>query len=431
MLRSQSLRPVLGLFALSLGLCGLLFLTPILSGRVGKPKPSDLSWKNPVWAKQVAFTPDGSTVVTLDISGNCARWDAKTGRSLSSRRFLDAQYLTPDGASVVGLDYGKPGKKFSMPNWPDSLYPVSKGLVVTRGSNKQLVYAYPYTNRVLKSFDIQSGQLQWKQHIPERPEAFRLSSDEILAVSNDHVWLEVRFPYQGLRMQKNVHVFSRREGRLIKSVTLPYDVDPERVAAPVFLRNGDLLYNKNSWSRDKDPSQVDYVELQSESGPRRFKLGESQPGLWLESWEPMAFNKDFELLAGTRPLRENAYNSREIFLWGAQGQLRWKIQQADFIPRNMSFSPDSRYLAIGGIDQRTLAQSNDGRLIVYEVATGKVVKELTETTWVDYAKRPVMKYTKAPTPGFMGLPIHLAWSPDSRQLAVSYGPQGIRVWKIR
>ena len=127
-------------------------------------------------------------------------------------------------------------------------------------------------------------------------------------------------------------------------------------------------------------------------------------------------------------------------------QLLWKQYEPNVAYGELVFSPDNTKLARTGLDStfKTIELSRRPRLLIYDVATGRKLLRPTEETPLDVMKlahteRMVPKNrvffshpqgTPVPRPAEDGPINAMAWSPDSRMLAVDYSYGALKLWRV-
>ncbi|RYG75491.1 hypothetical protein EON80_00505 [bacterium] len=427
----NSHRSLLGLFALSTLICGSFFAVARFAAKPQTVAQSDLVWKSGGSAQEVAFSSDGRTVIAL--SDKCETFDATTGKLISSWRVPGNGHLTPNGKFLIYLDSGTAAPPFTVSDWrrKSGSLSVSRGLDIVRNPNSDEVKLLTRKGRSLVAHDTRTGIVSWKKEIPARSELYRISGDDLCAVSDRHIWVQTTFGNNVPQLKNNLRVFSAQNGQLLRSFPAPQIMRPGWGNSFVFDKTGAPLYKKQGWSSAADPRTTDALELRGETPPRRFKLARQQAGYDQDEWSPLSFDKRFRRLVGIRKTPIMNSDTSDILVWEAGGKLLFHQEQEHFKANAASFSPDARFLAVGGRDLKSLAKETDGRLLVYDIASGKIVKDLREATWTDMAKRPFTNYTKAPIPGFTGPVQHLSWSLNGRLLAAAYNNGGVRVWRVR
>jgi len=139
----------------------------------------------------------------------------------------------------------------------------------------------------------------------------------------------------------------------------------------------------------------------------------------------------------------------------AQKKLRWHYHHEEYFPLMLAFSPDGTMLAASGFD--TTYRYNMGFTYVVDTRTGKLIHIFTEQNWKDQVKDRMilafhqMRYKIMDTinfyrknklriddsyfhqfaPNDSGIPSALAWSPDSKTLAVSYVDGSVKIWQVK
>jgi WD40 repeat protein len=173
--------------------------------------------------------------------------------------------------------------------------------------------------------------------------------------------------------------------------------------------------------------------------------GEVSSGAYRAWWHLLACSPDGSLVAavsGTGQTFNAEGDNGTIFLIEVTtGKLKWKRYTPWANPTIINFSPDGKLLACGNITDypgRTLG----GDTTVWDVATGRLRRTLTRETTaskVSYSLQSTGRWLESywrsvPTsrvPADRAFPVTaLAFSPDSRLLAVGDEEGDIKIWKV-
>ncbi|RYG75492.1 hypothetical protein EON80_00510 [bacterium] len=382
----------------------------------------------------LTFSADGKRIFALR-NNLCQQFDPKSGRVISTWPFTtgpfgsrDVAQFTPDGSSLILVKAEKslPDRNVAMP-FLDSV-----GKPLGKGFRKHLVKVSTIQSS-MSSFDTDTGKLRWKRMVPIGDAGRNFDSPLLRYVSNQHIFVKC-----------HELVFDKAES---KRSLLRFDLSNkarfDSFKSSDFgwnLSDGDLFKDDGSWLAPKTVASQDSVELQL-SDPNMARGPEAQryevrPGTSAEDvWHPLVLDGQEKLLAGVLNAPPSPYSfsneSVRLYVWDAQSQIKWTDDQHNFAVSALAFSPDNRFLALAGTDWTTSSKAPDGRLLVYDVSTGKVVKELLDRPQLSYLQRRWNDYQEIRTRDFTGPAQQLVWSPDSQRLAATYSSYGFRVWQIR
>jgi hypothetical protein len=413
----NSRRSVLGLFAVTFLGIGVI----VLAARFGSGKASlsttPVVWKIPTFAGQAAFSTDGRTITILGV--NCEQYDTTSGRRLSSWKAPVGGRITPDGASLLEVDRG----------WRSPMIQV-KTIRQTRTFSKGVATTHTHyalksrtlrKGRSIKSHDTKTGAIQWSWAFPDDSPIVFSYLERISAARNQHVFVtthEQRLPSQ--HSVTKVITLARHDGKVLETTVAPKDLLNYQKGTFVYQNNGDCLMQKGD-SRTKGEN----LHLEENGQVHNFEAPVSlAPSSY---FSPLIFDEKEQFLAGSSSVSQGVNSSGTLCLWNAQGQLLWNIDIAKFTPRALAFAPDGKLLAAGGSDWDAAVGAFASRLLIYDVATGKQVRELTEKTWLNQSKQTVPKAIPALRPSIL----NLTWSPDSKLLGAAYGGSGFKLWKVR
>ncbi|RYG75488.1 hypothetical protein EON80_00490 [bacterium] len=422
--RRHPLLILLSVLALS---CGLIAISARYRLAATEVPQAELLWKIPLDASAVSFSPDGYTLTVLGAS-QCQKRDARTGAVLSSWTAPkeNETRLTPDGKSLLWLKMEKnlPPRKIAVPN------------IEFRGTQRvQRSGTHTVDMRrvqfSLSSYDAATGNLDWKRMLPTGDSEGENVSYGFRHITNDQIYLKYADEGYFIKSKKKIALrLTRQNGDL----GIFYYGDEGACWAfsfsqgPILFRdNGDLLFQKKtSYETSSD------LKLEDGSTTRTFKVRSGTPVK--QDWFPLVFNSQEQLLAGAlnepQDMYPNPRQSVQLTIWDVEGRLRWNAEQPYFQASVLAFSPDSCYLALGGADWTSSNFAPDGRLLVYDVSTGKIMRELVDRPNQNFLQRQWSDYNYIPNRGFAGHPLSIAWSPDSRTLATAY-PHALKIWKIR
>jgi len=186
----------------------------------------------------------------------------------------------------------------------------------------------------------------------------------------------------------------------------------------------------------------------------KLPFSKQTPGIQF-IWKKPALSKDEALLAATSTNDPGGWSDNgedgSVRCYDLPHQkLRWVYYKKHNMPDKFLFSPDGMMLANGGYDNEY--NNNGGYLNILNTKTGKLIHSFTEQTlWQQISDRTrkfitdkaygtsflkkqfgksMEKYYRKPPPGNSGLPISLAWSPDSKMLAAAYADGSMKLWRV-
>lgn len=187
----------------------------------------------------------------------------------------------------------------------------------------------------------------------------------------------------------------------------------------------------------------------------KLPFSKKTPGIQF-IWKNPTLSKDETLLAATSTNIKNGWSDN-----GEDGSVRcfdlphrkllWTYYKYKAFPDKLMFSPDGTMLANGGYYNSY--RNNAGYLNTLNIKTGNVVHDYTEQTlWEQISDRTrkflidradnttflkqhfdnsIEKYYLNPPLGNSGLPLSLAWSPDSKMLAAAYADGSLKLWRVK
>ncbi|RYG75489.1 hypothetical protein EON80_00495 [bacterium] len=404
----NSRRSLLGLFALSALCCGAILLASRLRLQTAATPPADLVWERPSSGQEVTFSKDGRIVSIADYN-ICKTFDSKTGRLLSSWTNKGLGKLSPDGRYLLQIDTGRP------------MQTVKVGL---RSSSRKL-----WIGRAINCHDAATGRLIWRFPLPDETSTIEYYSPEILEATTTQVLVrsDKRLKLNEGLVQHTVRRLSLRDGKLLESFTPPVGIGRYWGTTWALKNDGTPVFQTGGSVERKEP-----LNLSGKNYHQNFDLPADDR--FTRHFFPLSFDRKEQFLAGVRSNGRNSYvessDIGRLFLWSTKGKLLWTARPDNFSANALQFSPDNRFVAMGGTNWYGGANAIDSSVYVYEVASGRLVKELTQSTWVNKTSLPINLVTRPPRAVHSGSVSALAWSPDSRRLAVTY-ERVIRVWQVR
>lgn len=160
-----------------------------------------------------------------------------------------------------------------------------------------------------------------------------------------------------------------------------------------------------------------------------------------------ALSRREDLLASS--LYSGQFQSKHhvVYLWNAKsGKQFWRWDAGDLYIFRIAFSPDDHWLAVAGIRNRfecARAGRPLNQLLIFDARSGHLMQALDDSTprqrlALKLALRAQVAMERLPgmarsARGFDIpdlTPFSMAWSPDSRQLAVGYQNGEVRVWPV-
>jgi WD40 repeat protein/tRNA A-37 threonylcarbamoyl transferase component Bud32 len=282
--------------------------------------------------RRICFTPDGSRLISSSEDGDAWLWDAKTFQRIRSFQTGPARAIAfhPDGSrfacaardGVVHLWNTTSGQRTnSFPGHSQSVY----GLAFTRDGKRLFTTS---SDGLVRSVDVDSGQIHWS--IAHR------SNHHALALSRDETSLAVASADQTAR------VLDAASGRLKWMVRGHTDW----VHGAAFLADGSRLLTTGADGTVRLWNQLCSGEGRTLHGHEQQVFG-------------IAFSPDGKTLA-------TASLDWSIALWDAStGLLRRRLYAPLSSVLSVAFSPDGKWLAAGSYDRSAYlwntARWNDGR----------------------------------------------------------------------
>lgn len=208
-----------------------------------------------------------------------------------------------------------------------------------------------------------------------------------------------------------------------------------------------LLETDHTGSRN-EILKVNLTDLLHDKKVATFNLSEKEYGVLGRKWQyPFISPQGSHLAAinyggGGRP-------DGTLFIFDIKTQqvISWEHIKG-FDTKQLTFSPDGKFLVWGGIDYNRFLVSNRrlvGFVRLLDPQTGRIITEVTERTALDFPRQMFMMGTETVKrlmkiksneiqqniPGETPLIGSLAFSPDSKKLAVGYADGSIKLWEIQ
>lgn len=337
----------------------------------------------------------------------CERFDSNAGKLLSAWKPVGLGTFTPDGRFLICIDGGRSTK------------------TVKVGGNA--VTYRQWVGRAVNCHDAVTGQLIWRFPLPDETSILTSYGSAILAVTDSQILVLSQKISRGQEGKQTVKRLALRTGKVLETFTPLEEIGENWTHSWTLKVDGTIAFQL-----DDSLASQSKLDLSGRAYRRTFQL--PADGQYERYFFPLRFNRTEQFLAGVRSSGRNSYawNSDigRLCLWNRKGKLLWTAKPDTFSANALQFSPDSRFVAMGGHNWHEGANPLDDSVYVYEVATGRLVKELTQSTWVNKTSIPINRLTRQPKAVHLGAVSSLAWSPDSRRLAVTY-QRVVRVWKVK
>ena len=326
----------------------------------------------------VVFSPDGKYLLSAGFDGDVRLWE--TGRcDLQGIAFIHAPYLPPPPPDedfqylqnfdvppgILSIDWSPDGKRF---------------VIGKRDRTIRLFSLHP----ILDDYPLFDEKAIFHEHVGGlRAVAYSPDGEFIASAGHDEAILLWNVEKMGSSVKRFCcHSPFAKNRSWIQVNALDFSLD------------GKLLVSS---SRD---GTVKIWEISSGKELRAIELGNA-------SFFSVKFSPNGNLIAASTngSYQENG----SIFLWNVEsGKEEMRFQGHNGSIWSIDFSPDGRFLASGGLD--------DGKIIIWELSTGKSVQTLIDQGQV----RSLMD------PGIRSL----SYSPDGRYIVsgVTSGP--LPLWDV-
>ncbi len=392
---------------------------------------------------QLAFETDGKTLIS--VYSKIKKWDVATGKlkSTSQKQGNSWQQYSADGKYYVYGVSERRGRKVDV--WKVNLHDAQSDALLHTfkipGGDVNLDYQAVFSN---KSTQLNLNYTRTQKHPKTRQNTYT----DVFTVwdmqSGKQIKSHVRFvtedadPFfnNSWRQYYQDPIFSPDNKQLWLLESAPEVItEPRNSNVPLKVHLTDMLRDKRTATFSVPPEKNKYSLRQ----------------MFSNKWIFLCASPKKSLIAAVR--NSGISVSEDAILYGFNvktQQTLWSLEANGLYTQALAFSPDGKFLAWGGRDFERKSATGyypPGKLLLLDPATGKTIAEVTERTLNDLAKqKPIEIATrlgrvfglkrvsnKEPKslPGETPDVNSLAFSPDSKKLAVGYADGSIKLWKIQ
>ena len=396
-----------------------------------QPRKATVIWKKPpqsayfIGTRQTVFMNDGKTL--LSESDKIRIWDVAT-------RALKSEFSSKGNLTKV---YSVDGKQYA---YHTSRYrsgdEASSQVKLHDSQNHQLVQTFNIPNATKR------------RHVVVNRAVFPPTGN----LFNVNYTVSPKSPQNYRRLFTEVYtVWDRQTQKQIWSRSRTVDESTIRgyFQDPFFSPDGRqlwLLETDHTNSRN-EILKVNLTDLLHDKKVATFDLSEKEYGTLGQKWQYACLSPQGSHLAAINWGGGDPNGTLFIFDIKTQQVISWERIKS-FDTKQLIFSPDGKFLAWGGTDYSRFPISNRravGFVRLLAPRTGRTITEVTERNSLDFAKQifvmgieTVKRLMKVKSnesqqiiPGETPMIGSLAFSPDSKKLAVGYADGSIKLWKIQ
>lgn len=393
--------------------------------------------------QQIAFEADGKTLICM--STKAEKWDVATGKLKSTLRKQGnswQQYSADGKYYLYGVLKNSSGQiPFSKVNLHDA-------------QSNTLLHTFNFPNKVDGNlvqvdyhaiFSNKSTQLNLNYTLTQKhPKSRQITSTDVFTVWDTQSGQQI-----------NSHI------RILNKDTKPYYYEDTRrnyYQDPTFSPD-----NKQLWLLESDsqmitesfdfnaPLKAYLTDLLRNKKAAVFSITPVKDKSIYTKWVFLSASPHGSLIAAVNTPTGTMSDEGILFGFNVKTQkVLWRREANGLDTQVLAFSPDGKFLAWGGRDLERKSPSDyysPGKLLLLDPQTGTIINEVTARTPSDSVKQKQIetmarlerwlslkrRSTQLPKhfPGETPWVNSLAFSPDSKKLAVGYADGTIKLWKIQ